>query len=112
MNKNLLLIALAGFTLLTIDSFAQSHKCATMEILNKRIANDPTIKERMKTSEIQTQKWISEHPKQQRGGSQIITIPVVFHVIWNDPIENISDNQIYSQLDILNEDFRFLNPDT
>jgi hypothetical protein len=112
MKIKLLLIAFVGFTLLTSDSFAQGHKCATMDILNKRIANDPAIKERMEAKEVLTQKWVSEHPKQKRGGSQIITIPVVFHVIWNDPIENISDNQIYSQLDILNEDFRLLNPDS
>ena len=112
MKKNLLFIALTGLTLFTFKTFAQSHKCATMEILNKRISQDPTIKERMKNSELRTQKWVSEHPKQKRGGSQIITIPVVFHVIWNDPIENVSDNQIYSQLDILNEDFRLLNADS
>jgi hypothetical protein len=110
--KNLLIIALTGLTLFTVEATAQSQKCSTMEILNKRISNDPSIKERMKNSEIKTQKWVAENPKQKRGGSQIITIPVVFHVIWNDPIENISDNQIYSQLDILNDDFRLLNPDS
>lgn len=110
--KNLLIIALTGLTLLTFETTAQSQKCSTMEILNKRISNDPSIKERMKNSEIKTQKWISENPKQKRGASEIVTIPVVFHIIWNDPIENISDNQIYSQLDILNEDFRLLNPDS
>lgn len=112
MKKNLLIIVLALLTILTFDTYAQSNKCATMEILNKRISNDPSIKERMKNSEAKTQKWVTEHPKQKRGGSQIITIPVVFHIIWNDPIENVSDNQIYSQLDIMNEDFRLLNADS
>lgn len=112
MKNKLLLIALAGLTILSFDANAQGKKCATMEILNKRISNDPSIKERMRISEINTQKWIAEHPKQKRGGSQIITIPVVFHVIWNDPIENVSDNQIYSQLDIINDDFRLLNADS
>jgi hypothetical protein len=112
MMKNLLIIALWGLTFLTIETTAQSQKCSTMEILNKKISNDPSIKERMKISEIKTQKWISENPKQKRRASEIVTIPVVFHVIWNDPIENISDNQIYSQLDILNDDFRLLNADS
>lgn len=112
MKKNLLIIALFFLTILTIDTYAQSHKCATMEILNKRISNDPSIKERIENSEAKIQKWISENPKQKRGSSEIVEIPVVFHVIWNDPIENISDNQIYSQLDILNDDFRLLNADS
>ena len=38
-----------------------------------------------------------------------ITIPVVFHVLWKDSVENISDERIYSQLDVLNTDFRALN---
>jgi hypothetical protein len=43
---------------------------------------------------------------------QVVTIPVVVHVIWHDPSENISDAQIFSQLDVMNEDFRKLNADT
>ena len=39
----------------------------------------------------------------------MVTIPVVFHVIYANETENISDAQIQSQLDILNEDFRRLN---
>lgn len=39
----------------------------------------------------------------------IITIPVVVHVVWNQEVENISDEQILSQIEVLNEDFRALN---
>jgi hypothetical protein len=67
MKKNLLYIALVGLILLTFETNAQSNKCATMEILNKRISRDPSIAERMKISEIKTQKWVAEHPKQKRG---------------------------------------------
>ncbi len=41
----------------------------------------------------------------------IITIPVVVHVVWNTSTENISDAQIFSQINVLNQDFRRLNPD-
>jgi len=41
--------------------------------------------------------------------AQIITIPVVVHVVHNIPDENISDAQITSQLQVLTEDFRRLN---
>jgi hypothetical protein len=40
-----------------------------------------------------------------------VTIPVVFHVLFNTPEQNISDAQIQSQIDVLNEDFRRLNAD-
>ncbi len=41
----------------------------------------------------------------------VITIPVVVHVVWNTTAENISDAQINSQINVLNQDFRRLNSD-
>ena len=40
-----------------------------------------------------------------------ITIPVVVHIVYNNQIENISDNQIFSQIDVLNKDFTRTNND-
>ena len=50
---------------------------------------------------------------QQRANNQnaVVTIPVVFHVVYASSTENISDAQIQSQLDVLNADFRRLNAD-
>jgi hypothetical protein len=42
----------------------------------------------------------------------IYKIPIVFHVLHNNGVENISDEQIYNALEILNRDFRKLNADT
>ena len=41
-----------------------------------------------------------------------IVIPVVVHIIYNSYISNISDNQVYSQIEALNRDFNKLNADT
>ncbi|MBX7109602.1 MAG: choice-of-anchor J domain-containing protein [Chitinophagales bacterium] len=41
-----------------------------------------------------------------RNLDTIYTIPVVVHVIHNGGIENISDAQVQSQIDVLNEDYR------
>src|SRR5690349_20545549 len=43
---------------------------------------------------------------------EVIVIPVVVHVLYNTPAENISDAQILSQLEVLNKDYRRLNSDT
>jgi PKD repeat protein len=43
---------------------------------------------------------------QSRSSHNIKIIPVVVHVIHNGGAENISDAQIQSQIDVLNEDFR------
>lgn len=39
------------------------------------------------------------------------TIPVVIHVVYNTPEQNISEAQIKSQIEILNQDFGRTNPD-
>ncbi|HUQ65751.1 MAG TPA: M43 family zinc metalloprotease [Flavitalea sp.] len=41
----------------------------------------------------------------------VIIIPVVVHVIYNTPDQNISKDQIRSQIKVLNEDFRKQNKD-
>ncbi len=43
--------------------------------------------------------------------TQVITIPVVVHVIHRQPEDNISDAQVRSQIEVLNADFRFRNDD-
>lgn len=45
------------------------------------------------------------------GDDDIIYIPLVFHIIHNGGVENISDEQIYSAVEILNRDFRLQNND-
>ncbi len=41
----------------------------------------------------------------------VVKIPVVVHIVWKNAEENISDAQIQSQIDVLNEDFRKKNID-
>jgi hypothetical protein len=43
--------------------------------------------------------------------NEIITIPVVIHLLFNKDFQNISDAQILSQLAVLNKDYRRLNAD-
>ena len=43
--------------------------------------------------------------------NEIITIPVVIHVIYHNTAQNITDAQVLSQLKALNEDFRRMNAD-
>ena len=46
---------------------------------------------------------------QKSGG--IITIPIVFHVIWHTAMENVSDSALHAQLAVLNQDLSRTNPD-
>ena len=43
--------------------------------------------------------------------NEIISIPVVIHLLFNTNEQNISDDQVRSQIDVLNRDFRRMNVD-
>ena len=112
MKKILQTSAVAIIILLSLSVNAQSNKCATMQKLEKSFAKDPSLKQRMVMNEQATQAWIANNSSASRAGGQITTIPVVVHVIWNTSVQNVSDNQINSQIDVLNDDFRLLNADS
>lgn len=40
-----------------------------------------------------------------------VTIPVVVHVLFNNDEENVSDEVIYSQIEVLNQDYSYSNAD-
>jgi len=46
-----------------------------------------------------------------RAVSRLVKVSVVVHVIFRREVENISDAQVKSQIDVLNRDFRAKNPD-
>lgn len=57
--------------------------------------------------------WLVQHPNAgQSRSSVVITIPVVVHVVYITPVQNISDQQIYSQIAVMNADYRLMNADT
>jgi hypothetical protein len=47
----------------------------------------------------------------QRAMRRLITIPVVVHVVYRRDVENISKQQINTQITVLNRDYRATNPD-
>lgn len=56
-------------------------------------------------------KRAEEDLKNNKQQGTVYTIPVVFHVLHSNGVENISRDQIMSSLDILNRDYRLQNTD-
>ena len=81
-----------------------------MQYHQQMLDEDPSLFQKMQNQELQIQQWILNNSGIEN--TSVITIPVVVHVVYYNNTENISDNQIFSQIDILNEDFRRLNSDT
>jgi hypothetical protein len=52
-----------------------------------------------------------ERLAQERRFPGVARIPVVVHVVFNTTAQNISNEQVISQIDVLNRDFRATNPD-
>ncbi|OUV69993.1 MAG: hypothetical protein CBC83_09305 [Flavobacteriales bacterium TMED123] len=100
-----------GYILILLFStklFAQ-ERCGTTQHLQDLQIQFPEIIEKRVKLEKDIQKWISENPNHQQ--KSIITIPVVVHVVYNTSQQNISDNQIQSQINVLNADYRRTNVD-
>jgi hypothetical protein len=90
------------------------RNCAADDLFQQQLKDDPSFRARVKEIEAFTQKMIQSGELQKGSGSTaaFITIPVVMHVVYNTPEENISDAQIQSQIEVLNEDFNLQNADT
>lgn len=76
------------------------------------------------TSHTITQQWLQAHGRSTdllqatkdvrkgvRKGGGTPTVPVVVHVVWNTPSENVATALIQGMLDILNADFQAMNSD-
>ena len=101
-------ITLAILIVSSLFSYSQ-ERCATDLYSNLLEAKYPEYAVERQKVNSQTKKWIKNNPN--ISNKAIITIPVVVHVVWNTNTENISDAQIFSQIDVLNADFRRTNSD-
>ena len=117
MKKNVysLALGLAGLALVSapVNAQAPAHRsCATDAVLQAQLAADPGLAQRMSAINNQALKFAAQQVgAAQRTSAITVTIPVVVHVLYSTTAENISDAQIQSQIDVLNEDFHKLNAD-
>jgi PKD repeat protein len=111
MRKKLLLgvFSLIG-VISTGKSFAQEthFSCGSHTQMKKLYAENPGLEEDYR-------KLVNRYKENRivNGKSTTVRIiPIVFHIVHEYGEENVSDQNIYNQMDILNEDFRKLNADT
>jgi hypothetical protein len=83
------------------------RSCASQEVLEAQLKADPTLAIRMNQIEAFTQKSMTNG----RLVNGKVEIPVIVNVLYRTAAENISDAQIQTQIDVLNQDFNAANPD-
>ena len=103
--KKLFILFLAIFSLL---GNAQ-NRCGTKAYTNALMKKYPEYEEARKKVNTETRNWIANYNITKLP--EIISIPVVVHIVWNTAAENISDSRVFEQIEILNNDYRRTNID-
>lgn len=101
--------------------------CHSMKVLNEKLKTNPGLEKKMYDIEFNIRKYIAAKKGNGNGNGGnggdgggeppvvdnlgTITIPVIVHVLFNNATENISDQQIASQIAVLNQDFNAANND-
>jgi hypothetical protein len=86
------------------------RQCGTQQVNERLTELDPELRARQLEIERECRRAI-EDGQAQRVWRRLITLPVVVHVVHRTDEENISDEQVASQIDVLNQDYRGTNPD-
>ena len=102
---------LLGTIGLLVTYFVSAQRdCRSFEYQQQLIQKDPGLQ--ASQNAIQNFTLLQESRTSSNAIGKTIIIPVVVHVLYHYPAENISDSLVRSQMRILNRDFRKLNPDT
>ncbi len=84
--------------------------CASYEVLQRQIKEDPSLVGRMQAIEEATERFAS-NPDMARLVNGVYVIPVVVNVLYQTAAQNISLAQIQSQIAVLNADYAATNAD-
>src|SRR5256714_13261668 len=86
------------------------RQCGTQQVHERLCEMYPAFREKQNSIEQGIRRSI-ERGEAQRIMRQLITIPVVVHVVYKTNADTISDAQVKSQIDALNRDYAQKNTD-
>lgn len=100
--------SLAIIFLLYLGSTAQPvRNCGTSDYHTQQVKVQPGLVQQ----ENKIEQFTQLRAKFSQRNLNVVRIPVVVHIIYNNQEQNISERQILSQIDVLNEDFQRENRD-
>ena len=85
------------------------RNCGTMHAYQQLLNEHPEYAIERQKIEQHTQQYAVSYDAQRKV--VVVTIPVVFHVVYKTTEQNVSDQMILDQLDVLNKDYRKTNAD-
>ncbi|MBI2967112.1 MAG: T9SS type A sorting domain-containing protein [Bacteroidetes bacterium] len=88
--------------------------CGTTEAGQDLLQKNPDLVPAINKAKQDIEEFTSSYMAQEKNSKmgQVYIIPVVFHILHDYGSENISDEQIFDAMRILNEDFRKKNADS
>lgn len=86
----------------------KGRSCGAMEHYFHVLDTSPGFKANLRRIERFTEGYVRSFVLDEL---QVVTIPVVVHVVHRNDTQDISDAQVRSQIDALNRDYRAQNPD-
>lgn len=111
--KKGLLIVLAMFICFIVkagERQVKGEKCGTMTHMDYLKSKNSNLEQEIIRDENNLQQAISNLAV-SRSSNVIYTIPVVVHIVYKTTGQNVSNAQVQSQIDVLNQDFGRTNPD-
>jgi hypothetical protein len=92
---------------MTTPETPTTRRCAAMDIHRQLLTESESYRVARAELETETIRFVGL----ELDTHEVATIPVVVHVVYATATQNISDEQIHSQIDVLNRDYRATNPD-
>ncbi|TNF29730.1 MAG: PKD domain-containing protein [Bacteroidetes bacterium] len=112
MKRYLLTATILGSAAMVMAQEHNHEKCGSHIVLEQQL-KDPETRARYLDFQDALKRY-TEDPRVaiQRDENGVRIIPVVFHILHDGGSENIGYNKVLQQMDVLNQDYRRLNPDT
>lgn len=107
--KTVLLLSIFSLTFVT-QAQQIGEKCLSHKAIQYQESITPGYANRVNAIFEKAKAHQSNYGKEKINS--LYTIPVVFHVVYNTPQQNLHDSVIIDQLRVLNEDYNRLNADT
>ncbi|HYM92851.1 MAG TPA: T9SS type A sorting domain-containing protein [Chitinophagaceae bacterium] len=107
-------LILALIVMAFVQQVGAQRACSTFEYQQNEVQKDPSLKNKMEAVEAFTQNHLrsSANILSRLTQTYLIKIPVVVHILYHEPGEDISDAQVMEQINALNRDYRRANADS
>lgn len=89
--------------------FSFGQKCVTPELIKHRESELPGYEQAVQQAFDYAK---SQVPTGSRNSGEVLRLRTVVHIVSTSPQEDLPDSLVYSQIEVLNRDYRRLNPDS